>query len=144
MQITGGKLVGDVLLNELATAFQLKEMNDPDLKSVTTHFQINNGTTRFSNLQIESTVFEMTGSGVIDPQGGINADMVLTLHDDALKKIPAVAASFFSKLPTGGGSIPFHLSGTVTNPQSDAMTRIFIQSSKIHKTIKNTFDKLFQ
>jgi hypothetical protein len=119
-------------------------MSDPDLKNVTFHFEAADGTTQFSNLHIESTVFEMTGSGVIDPQGGINADMVLILHEDAFRKIPGEAAAFFSKLPDGGGSIPFHLSGMADNPQADALTRLFIQSSKIQDKIKRSLDKLFQ
>jgi hypothetical protein len=143
-QITGGKLEGVTILNELSTAFRLKEMSDPVLESVTVHFNVAKGTTRFSNLDVKSTIFEMTGYGVIDPQGGLSADMALILNPDAMNQIPRIATSAFTKNADGGGSIPFHLSGTVANPQSDAMTKLFIGGSKVNKTLEKTFNNLFK
>lgn len=142
-QITDGTLSGVSILRDLATALRIKELSEPILKSVTVHFQVANGTTRFSNLRIESTVFEMTGNGVIDPQGRLDANMVLTLHGDAMGAIPGAVTGFFSKLPGGGGSIPFHIGGTVGSPQTDLATRAFLQSPKVEKTIKKTFNSLF-
>jgi uncharacterized protein involved in outer membrane biogenesis len=143
LQISNGKLEGVKLLHDLAGAFQLQDMSDPDLKSVSTHFQVAAGTTHFDHLQIISTVFEMSGSGVIDPAGNLNANMTLTLHPDAFKQIPSYATAFFTKLPDGGGSIPYQLTGTVADPRSDLTTRTFIQTSKVQKLIKKTFDQIF-
>jgi uncharacterized protein involved in outer membrane biogenesis len=140
-QITDGRLTGVSILKDLAFALRVNELAEPVLKSVTTHFQVAEGSTRFTGLTIESNVFEMTGSGVIDPQGRLSADMVLTLHGGAMGGIPGVAASFFSKLPGGAGSIPFHISGTVASPQADLSTRLFLQGSKVQKTINNTVNK---
>jgi uncharacterized protein involved in outer membrane biogenesis len=142
-QITGGRLQGVPVLSDLATALQIKELRDPVLKSVTTHFQVAEGTTRFSNLRIESDVFEMTGDGTIDPQGRLDANMVLTLHGDAMGAISGAVASVFSKLPGGGGSIPFHISGTVGSPQTDLATRAFLSGSKVQNTVKKAINRFF-
>lgn len=140
-QISGGKLTGVTMLKDLAFALRVNGLAEPELKSVTTHFQVAEGTTRFTGLRIDSDVFAMTGDGVIDPQGRLSADMVLTLHGSAMGGIPGVAASFFSKLPGGEGSIPFHLGGTVSNPQADLSTRLFLQGSKVQKSIDNTVNR---
>jgi uncharacterized protein involved in outer membrane biogenesis len=144
LQISNGKLEGVDILHDLATAFNLPEMSDPVITSVTTHFQVANGTTHFDNLKLISTTFEMSGKGTIDPAGNLSADMVLTLHADAFSRIPPIATGFFTKLPDGGGSIPYKLSGTVQKPLSDLTTQIFVNGSKIHKSIQKTFDKLFK
>jgi hypothetical protein len=142
-QITNGKLEGVSILRDLATALRVRDLADPVLKSVTTHFEVANGTTRFSHLIIESTVFEMTGDGTIDPQGRLDANMVLTLHGDAMGLIPGAVASVFSKLPGGAGSIPFHISGTVSSPQTDLSTRAFLQGSKVQSTLKKAINHFF-
>jgi uncharacterized protein involved in outer membrane biogenesis len=142
-QVSGGRIEGISVLNDLATALQVQELHDPELKSVTVHFEVANGETHFSNLDIESTVFAMTGDGVINAQGGLNADMVLTLHADAMGGIPGAALGFFSKLPTGGGSIPFHLSGTVGDPKADLSSRLLLSGSKVQKAVNHLFNHLF-
>ena len=142
-QITGGKLQGVPVLHDLAVALRVRELSEPVLKSVTTHFQVANGTTRFSNLRIESDVFDMTGDGSIDPQGRLDANMVLTLHGEAMGVVPGAVASVFSKLPGGAGSIPFHIGGTVGNPQTDLSTRAFLSGSKVQNTIKKAINHFF-
>jgi len=142
-QIADGKLEGLVLLHELATALKLPALSNPDLKSVTTHFLVSHGETRFNSLVVKSTAFDMTGSGVIGPKGELDADMILIFHADTMKQIPGIAAAVFSKLPDGGGTIPFHLSGTIAVPQSDTLTQLFITGSKIQKTISKTIKNIF-
>jgi hypothetical protein len=143
-QIANGRLVGSKIMNDLAAAFNIGSMSDPVIDSLTFKFDVAGGTTRFSNLDFKSVDFEITGSGVIDPQGNLNADMVLILHDSAFAQIPPIATHFFTKLPTGGASIPFQLSGTAAHPQSDLTTTIFVNTSKAQKTIKKVFDNLFK
>jgi uncharacterized protein involved in outer membrane biogenesis len=135
-QITDGKLEGVSILHDLASILRVGALSDPDLKSVTIHFQVANGSTHFTDLRIESTVFEMTGSGVIDAQGGLDADMVLSLHADAMGTIPRAASSVFSILPGGGGSIPFHLGGTASHPEAD-LSNLFLQSPRAVEKILN-------
>lgn len=143
-QIVDGKLVGNTLMHDLAGAFELPEMADPDLQNVTVHFEIANGTTRFSKLLIKSVVFDMSGQGTVDPQGNLTADMHLIIHDDAMKRVPPYTVPFFTKLSQGGSSIPFKLTGTVDKPESDLTTKVFINGSKIDKSIKKVFDNLFK
>jgi hypothetical protein len=140
-QITDGKLTGVTIMRDLATALRVGGLSEPDLKSVTIHFQVANGSTRFTGLRIESTDFEMTGNGVIDAQGGLDANMVLTLNGGAMGGIPGAAASFFSKLPGGAGSIPFHIGGTVGAPQADLSTRLFLQGSQVEKAVNKSLNK---
>jgi uncharacterized protein involved in outer membrane biogenesis len=142
-QITDGKLSGISILRDLATALRVREMSEPVLKSVTVHFQVANGTTHFTNLHLESVVFEMTGSGTINPQGRLEANMVLILHGNAMGMIPGAVTTVFSKLPGGGGSIPFHISGTVASPQADLGPRLFMQAPKVEKSINKVINHLF-
>ncbi len=143
-QITKAQMTGVVLLNELATALKLPGLRDPEFSKITTHFQVAHGTTHFDGLVMEAATFRMTGNGEIDPQGNLSADMVMILNADSMKRIPGIAATAFSKLPDGGGSIPFHLGGTSTNPESDFLTQAFIRGSKVQKTISNTLNQLFK
>ncbi len=142
-QITDGRLKGVPLLRDLATALRVRELSEPLLKSVTTHFQVADGATRFTNLRIESDVFEMTGDGTIDAQGRLDANMVLTLHGSAMGVLPGAVASVFSKLPGGAGSIPFHIGGTVGSPQTDLSTRAFLSGSKVQSAIKKAINRFF-
>jgi len=142
-QITNGKLTGVTVLRDLAIALRVRGLSEPDLKSVTVHFQVADGSTRFTNLQVESTDFEMTGNGVINAQGGLDANMMLTLHGGAMGGIPGATASFFSKLPGGAGSIPFHIGGTVGAPQTDLGSHLFLQGSQVEKALNKTINKFF-
>ena len=142
-QITHGRLQGVTLLQDLATALRVPGLSEPELSSVTAHFEVANGITRFSRLQIESADFEMNGDGTIGANGGLDANMVLVLHGGAMGGIPGAAATFFSRLPGGGGSIPFHLSGTVGSPHADLSTRLFLQGSSVERTINRTLNHLF-
>jgi hypothetical protein len=143
-QITGAQLKGVVILNELSTALRLPGMRDPEFSKITTHFRVAHGTTHFDGLVMEAATFRMTGSGDIDPKGNLSADMVMTLDPDSMKQIPGIATTAFSKLPDGSGSIPFHLGGTSVNPESDFMTKAFINGSKIQKTISDKFNQIFK
>jgi hypothetical protein len=142
-QITGGKLRGVSVLHDLATILQIRDLSEPDLKSVTVHFEVADGSTHFSNLRIESEVFDMTGHGVIDPQGNINADMELTLHSGAMGAIPGGAISLFSKLPGGGGSIPFHIGGTLSSLHTNLSSNIFNPAAKATKSVSKEINRLF-
>jgi len=143
-QITGAQLTGVVLLNELATALKLPGLHDPEFSKITTHFHVAGGTTHFDGLDMEATTFRMTGNGEIDPKGNLSANMVMTLNADSMRRIPGIAATAFSKLPDGSGSIPFHLGGTSAHPESDFMTQAFIHGSKVQNTISNTLNQLFK
>ena len=140
-QITNGKLTGVTVLRDLASALRVQALSEPDLKSVTVHFQVADGSTHFTNLRIESSIFEMTGDGVINAQGGLDANMVLTLHGDSMGPgIPGAAASLFSKLPGGAGSIPLHLTGTVGAPQTDLSRLLLPGSQHVEKVLTNTIN----
>jgi hypothetical protein len=142
-QITGGKLSGVSVLHDLATILQIGALSDPDLKNVSVHFVVANGSTHFSDLRIESEVFDMTGNGVIDPQGRIDANMALTLHSGAMGALPGAAVSLFSKLPGGGGSIPFHISGTLSSLHTNLSSNIFSPAAKAEKSVSKELNHLF-
>ncbi len=141
-QMVAGKLTGQPILRDLAKALQIPEMRNPEIKSFVVHFRVANGTIRFSEFLLKSAAFEMAGSGVIDPRGNLTANMTLVLYDTTLSRIPPVVAPFFAKVP-GGGSIPFQLTGTALNPESDSLTKNFIQGSKVNESIKKTLNKFF-
>jgi uncharacterized protein involved in outer membrane biogenesis len=88
-QLTNGKIEGVRLLQDLAGILRLNELNAPILRKVQSHFQVANGQTRFTGLQLDATVFQMTGDGVIGAGGDLNANMVLILTRDSMGRIPS-------------------------------------------------------
>ena len=143
-QVTGAKLRGVSILHDLAFALHVRGLSDPDLKKVTVHFQVANGVTHFSSLQIDSDDFDLTGGGVINAQGRLDASMVLTLHGGAMGGVSGAAASLFSMLPGGAGSIPFHISGTVENPHADLSSVLLAPGTKVERTLNKTISHFFQ
>lgn len=132
-QITHGRLEGVAMLNRMGSLLHIGGMVNPALKSVTTHFEVAGGTTRFSHLRIEAADFDLTGDGTISPDGRLDAEMVLTLHGGAMGGVPGLAAALFSRVPGGGGSIPFHLSGNVSNPQTNLSPQLLNPAPEAHK-----------
>jgi uncharacterized protein involved in outer membrane biogenesis len=142
-QITDGKLAGVSVLHELAGLLQVRGLSEPELKSVTVHFEVANGSTRFSNLHIVSPIFDITGDGTIDAQGGLDANLVLNLHGGAMGGVTGAAASLISRIPGGGGSIPLHISGTVSNPKTNLSSAILNPAPKVEKTLDRAVKHLF-
>ncbi len=132
-QITHGRLQGVAMLNNLGSALHIRGLVDPALKSVTTHFEVSGGTTHFSHLRIEAGDFDLTGDGTISPDGQLDAEMVMTLHGGVMGGVPGLAASLFSRVPGGGGSIPFHLSGNVSDPQTNLGPQLLNPMPAAHK-----------
>ena len=132
-QITHGQLEGVAMLNNLGSILHIHGLVNPALKNVTTHFEVAGGTTRFSHLRIESDDFDLSGDGTISPDGRLDAEMVLTLHGGAMGGVPGLAAAFISRVPGGGGSIPFHLSGSVANPQTNLSPQLLNPLPEAHK-----------
>jgi uncharacterized protein involved in outer membrane biogenesis len=132
-EITHGRLQGVAMLNKMGSLLHIGGMVDPELKSVTTHFEVAGGTTRFSHLRIEAAAFDLTGDGTISPDGRLDAEMVLTLHGGAMGGVPGLAAALFSRVPGGGGSIPFHLSGNVSDPQTNLSPQLLNPAPVAHK-----------
>jgi uncharacterized protein YhdP len=142
-QLTDGKLQGVAILTQLAGVLRIKELNDPILRKVQTHFQVANGRTRFTGLQIDGGAFQMTGDGVIAAGGALDANMVLILTADAMGRMPKEASGFFVQKPDGSGSIGFHIGGTASNPQTDLVTRLFIQNMQIQNVVSKALNGFF-
>jgi uncharacterized protein involved in outer membrane biogenesis len=138
-QITHGRLQGVAMLNNLASALHIRGLADPQLKTVTTHFEVAQGTTHFSALQIEAADFELTGEGTIDPAGKLDARMVLTLHGGAMGGVTGAAAALISR----GGSIPIHLTGTVSDPHTNLNPQFFNPGTKVQSAVDKAIKHLF-
>ena len=143
-QLTNGRLEGVRILHDLSKVLRVKELDTPVITQAKTHFVVANRQTQFTGLQVDSVGFQMTGSGVIAFDGGLSADMVLILSRDSMGKLPKEAAVFFIQQPDGTGSIAYHLSGTVENPQTDLLTRLFIQNMQLQNEVKKALDKFFK
>jgi hypothetical protein len=144
VQLTNGQLQGVKMLHDLSEVFQVKELSDPVISAAKTHFLVQNRQTKFIGLQINSTGFQMTGSGVIGFNGSLNADMVLILAPKSMDKLPKQVSAFFVKQSDGSGSVAYHLSGTVANPQTDLATRLLMQNMQIQNAVKKALNKFFQ
>jgi uncharacterized protein involved in outer membrane biogenesis len=142
-QLTNGKIGGVPLLRELGEALRVKELEEPTLRSVQTHFQVANGQTRLTGLQLDAGIFQMNGNGTILADGTLDADMVLILTRDAMGRIPKEVAMFFVQRQDGSASIAFHIGGTVNNPKTDLATRIFLQAAPVKNVISHALDRFF-
>jgi hypothetical protein len=69
--------------------------------------------------------------------------MELTLHSGAMGAIPGGAISLFSKLPGGGGSIPFHIGGTLSSLHTNLSSNIFNPAAKATKSVSKEINRLF-
>ncbi len=142
-QLRDGKIEGMPLLAQLADALRVKELASPNLKQAQTHFEIADGRTHFTGLQVDAGIFQMTGDGTIVPGGGLNADMVLIFPRESMDRIPKEVAMFFVQRQDGSASIAFHLGGTVDRPQTDLATRIFLQSVPVRNVLNKALDRFF-
>jgi hypothetical protein len=143
LQLTGGKLEGVRVLQDLAGVLRINELSAPVLHRLVSHFLVENGQTRFTGLQLDASVFQMTGAGTIGADGALNADMVLILTRESMGRMPPEAAIFFVQQQDGSGSVAFHVGGTVNDPKTDLATRLFIQNMKVKNVISKALKKFF-
>lgn len=142
-QLINGKLGGVRILQELSGILKIKELNEPVISSAKTHFLVQNRQTKFIGLQLNSPVFQITGDGIVDFNGSLNASLVLTLTRDAMARLPKAAAASFVQQQDGTGSIAFQVTGTTANPQTDLATRLLMQNTEIKNVINNALNKFF-
>jgi uncharacterized protein involved in outer membrane biogenesis len=142
-QMANGKLEGVKILQEVSSALKIKELNDPVISKAQTHFVIQNRETKFIGLQLDSTIFRITGNGVIAFDGRLKADLVLILNRDAMARLPKELAASFVQQQDGTGSISFQVTGTTSNPQTDLPMRLLMQNTQIKKAINRALDKFF-
>ena len=142
-QLTGGKLEGVRMLNEASSLLRVKELHDPIISKAQTHFVVQNRQTKFIGLQVDSTLFRLTGDGVVGFNGAIDANLVLILSRDAMSKIPKEASGSFVQQQDGTGSIAFHVSGTTSNPQTNLAERLLLQNIQIKNVLNKALNKFF-
>lgn len=142
-QLHNGRLGRLPVLTELAAILRMPELESPSLKQAKVHFQIADGRTHFTGLQVDAGLFGLTGDGTIDASGGINADMVLVLTRDAMGRIPKEAAMFFVQQQDGSASISFHVGGTVSHPSTDLGSRILLQQAPVQSILNHALDRFF-
>jgi hypothetical protein len=142
-QLRDGKLGSLPILSELAGILRAKELESPSLKQAQTHFQVADGRTHFTGLQVDAGLFGLTGDGTIEPDGGLNADLVLVLTRDAMGRIPREAAMFFVQQQDGSASISFHVGGTLSHPSTDLASRILLQRAPVQSILNHALDRFF-
>jgi uncharacterized protein involved in outer membrane biogenesis len=137
-QLSGGKLEGVKMLEEAARLLHIDELSTPAISKAQTHFVVRSRHFNFNGLQLDSTLFSLTGNGSVAFDGAVNADLVLILSRDGMGRLPREIASSFVQQPDGTGTIAFHVSGTTSDPQTNLPERLLLQNS----TIKNEAGKL--
>ena len=110
-QLTAGRLEGVRILEEVGRVLKINELVAPIITKAQTHFVVQNRQTKFIGLQLESTLFKLTGDGVVTFDGALNANLVLILNRDAMTHLPQAAAASFVQQQDGSGSIAFQVSG---------------------------------
>ncbi len=142
-QLSNGKLEGVRILHELSQILRVKELDSPLISSAKTHFVVQNQRTKFIGLQLVSPLFQITGDGTIDFDGGINANLVLILSRDGMNKLPQAAAASFVEQQDGTGTIAFQVTGTTADPQTDLAMRLLMQNRQINNVINKALNKFF-
>jgi hypothetical protein len=143
-QLTGGKLEGVKILQDAGAILHINELTAPIIiTSAKTHFLVQDRQTKFIGLQLNSTIMQLTGDGVIGFDGSLDASLVLLLSSDAMAKLPKEMAGSFVLQPDGSGSIAFHVNGTTSNPQTDLATRLLMQNTQIKSVIDKALNKFF-
>ncbi len=142
-QLANGRLEGVKILQELSRLLKIKELDSPVITKAQTHFLVQDRQTKFIGLQLDSPVFRLTGDGVVDFNGNLDANLVLILGRDAMTKLPKAAAASFVQQQDGTGSIAFHVTGTTANPQTDLATRLLLQNTQIKNVINKALNKFF-
>ena len=142
-QMSGGKLAGVKILQEASQLLRIKELEEPIINKAQTHFVVQNRQTKFIGLQVDSTMFRLTGDGVVGFNGALDANLVLILSSSAMAKLPKEAAASFIQQQDGTGSIAFHVTGTTANPQTDLAARLLLQNTKIQNVINKALNKFF-
>jgi len=142
-QLANGKLEGVRILHDLSQVLRVKELDAPVITQAKTHFLVQNRQTKFIGLQVDSSIFQITGDGTIDFNGNLNANLVLILTRNAMAKLPKEAAASFVQQQDGAGSIAFRVTGTTANPQTDLATRLLMQNTQIKNAIDKALNKFF-
>jgi uncharacterized protein involved in outer membrane biogenesis len=142
-QLTNGKLEGVKILQEVGQVLKIKELEDPVITSAKSHFLVQNQQTKFIGLQLNSPAFQITGDGIVDFNGNLNANLVLILSRDAMAKLPKEVAASFVQQQDGTGSIAFTVTGTTANPQTDLATRLLMQNTQIKNVLNKALNKFF-
>jgi hypothetical protein len=143
-QLSKGKLEGVKILHDLSQILRVKELDAPIISQAKTHFVVQNRQTKFIGLQLDSPIFQITGDGMIDFNGNLDANLVLVLTRDAMAKLPKEAAASFVQQQDGTGSIAFHVTGTTAHPETDLAARLLMQNTQIKNAIDKALNKFFK
>ena len=143
LQLANSKLSGVKVLHEVSQILKIKELDQPVIKSGQTHFVVANQQVRLTGLQLDATVFRLTGDGTIDFNTNLNLNLVLILNSDTMGKLPKEIAGSFVQAQDGTGSISFQVTGTVDNPQTNLAMRLLMQNTKIKNVIDKALNKFF-
>ena len=142
-QMTGGKLAGVKILQEVSAVLKIKELNEPAITKAQTHFVVRDRMIKFIGLQLDSPVLRITGDGTAGFNGALDANLVLILSSSTMARLPKEAAASFVQQADGSGSIAFHVSGTTSDPKTDLATRLLLQNTKVQKAIDKALNKFF-
>jgi len=142
-QMSGGKLEGVRILHDISQILKIKELDAPVITQAKTHFVVQNRQTHFIGLQLDSPIFQITGDGIIDFNGNLNASLVLILTRDSMAKLPKEFAASFVQQQDGTGSISFQVTGNTANPQTNLAERLLMQNTKIQNVLNKALNKFF-
>ena len=76
---------------------------------------------------------------MIDAQGNLNAELALTLHGNAMGGLTGAAAALISR----AGSIPLHLTGTVSDPHTNLSSSILNPAPRAEQALGHAVSRLF-
>ncbi len=142
-QMRDGQLSDVPVLAQLAGILRVKELASPQIKQAQTHFQVADGRTHFTGLQVDAGLFRLTGDGTIEAGGALSADLVLVLTRDTMGHISKEAAMFFVQQQDGSASISFHVGGTMSHPTTDLASRILLQRAPVQSLLNHALDRFF-
>ncbi len=143
LQLANSQLEGVKILHSVSQILKIKELDQPIIKSGQSHFVVAGRQARLTGLQLDATVFRLTGDGTVDFNGSLNLNLVLILTADTMAKLPKEFAASFVVAQDGSGSISFQVTGTDDNPQTNLPTRLLMQNTRIKNVIDKALNKFF-
>lgn len=141
VEVIDGKLAGMPILEEASQVLGLGELAAPRFSTLRAHFTAVNRQAQFTGVEIDSKLFQVTGSCTAGLDKSLNGDAVLMLSPEMMQRLPGEMGPVFALRPDGSGSIGFHIGGTWSEPETDFPAQLMTQGRLMRGAISKQLDR---
>jgi len=124
-QVVEGKLTGLAIQDQLAGLLKAPALKEIEFTECVIDFTLADNLMETPSIRLISPLLEFTGSGEVTlPEGILNHDVTLGLHEDLLKIMPTAVLQAFEQREDGFRTIPFRVWGPMSSPETDLQDRL--------------------